>query len=401
MKNLFTLIFILIVAVAGLAFFLLRTQKVATSVKITTISPGSPQFGETVRVDFAVTGGAEDFTIIALPDTQHYSDQHPELYHAQTAWIAEQVDLLNIVFVTHLGDIVQNRDQDETAWVVADAAMARLDGIVPYSVLPGNHDMEIDGISRFYETYFPASRFKDYDWWGGDFNQNKDNYQLFSAGGDDYVILHMQFCPPDEAIAWADEVLEKYADRRAIFSTHSYLDQEGERVGKCKATSDGNNSGINLWNKVVRPNPNIFLVLSGHIPGAARRTDAPNGTDIFQLLSDYQDDENYGNGYLRIMRFQPNANRIRVTTYSPAVDAFMTDVENQFELSYEMSGGPIPGGTVTISNGTDECTGSLEQGYCELNWMPSKGELLTATYSGDGNFKSSQSEMGLGNDEHK
>jgi 3',5'-cyclic AMP phosphodiesterase CpdA len=395
MKKRFLLLLILIIAVAGFAFLLLRNQKAATSVKITSIST-SPQVGETIRVDFAVTGGAEDFTIIALPDTQHYSDQHPELYHAQTAWIAEQVDLLNIVFVTHLGDIVQNRERDETEWIVADAAMARLDGIVPYSVLPGNHDMAQGGFAKFYGTYFPASRFEDYEWWGGDFNQNKNNYQLFSAGGDDYIILHMQFCPPDEAIAWANEVLEKYAERRAIFSTHSFLDQESQRVGKCKSTSDGNNSGINLWNKLVRPNPNFFLVLSGHIPGAARRVDSPNGTEIFQLLSDYQDDENYGNGYLRIMRFQPNADRIQVTTYSPAVDTFMTDAENQFELIYDMSGGPIPDGIVTISNGTDECTASIEQGSCELHWTASSGESLTATYSGDDNFKGSESEMVLG-----
>jgi hypothetical protein len=248
------------------------------------------------------------------------------------------------------------------------------------------------GFAKFYETYFPASRFEDYDWWGGDFNNNKNNYQLFSAGGDDYIILHMQFCPSDEAIAWADEVLEKYADRRAILSAHSFLDQESKRVGKCKPTSDGKNSGINLWNKLVRPNPNIFLVLSGHIPGAARRTDSPNGTDIHQLLSDYQDHENHGNGFLRIMEFQPNLDRIRVTTYSPAVDDYMTDAENQFELVYDMSGGPVPGGTVTISNGTDECEASIEQGYCELEWTAADTTQLVATYSGDGNFKSSQSE---------
>jgi 3',5'-cyclic AMP phosphodiesterase CpdA len=396
MKKSFPLILILFVALTGLAFLLLRDRKVAASVKIASVSPISPQVGETIRVNFSVTGGAEEFTIIALPDTQHYSDLHPELYHAQTAWIAEQVHLQNIVFVTHLGDIVQNREQDESEWIVADAAMARLDGIVPYSVLPGNHDMALDGIATFYETYFPASRFEDYDWWGGDFNKNKNNYQLFSAGGDDYIILHVQFCPPDEAISWADEVLEKYADRRAILSTHSFLDQESQRVGKCKATSDGKNSGINLWNKLVTPNPNIFLVLSGHIPGAARRTDSPNGIEIFQLLSDYQDDENYGNGYLRIMRFQPNADRIQVTTYSPAVDAFMTDPENQFELSYDMSGGPVPGGTVTIRNGVDECTASVAQGYCELEWTVAASEMLTVTYSGDDNFKSSQAEMVLG-----
>ena len=93
-----------------------------------------------------------DFTIIALPDTQHYTDNPSNYanYSAQTHWIVANKDTLNIKFVTHLGDIVEhgNNGGNDLEWQVADAAMGLLedplttllaDGI-PYGLAPGNHD---------------------------------------------------------------------------------------------------------------------------------------------------------------------------------------------------------------------------------------------------------------------
>jgi len=44
----------------------------------------------------------EPFTVVVLPDTQYYSDHYPEIYEAQTQWIADNRDKERIVFVTHL-----------------------------------------------------------------------------------------------------------------------------------------------------------------------------------------------------------------------------------------------------------------------------------------------------------
>ena len=64
-----------------------------------------------------------DFTIIAIPDTQHYTDveENEEIFAAQTQWIVDNKDNLNIVFVTGLGDITQNGNDDDE-WQIADAA---------------------------------------------------------------------------------------------------------------------------------------------------------------------------------------------------------------------------------------------------------------------------------------
>ena len=81
----------------------------------------------------APAGAAErpPFTVIVLPDTQFYAcdcagGSHAT-FSAQTAWIAAQREALNIVYVAHVGDCVQNGDEVPEEWVWADAAMSNLE----------------------------------------------------------------------------------------------------------------------------------------------------------------------------------------------------------------------------------------------------------------------------------
>ena len=50
----------------------------------------------------------DTFYIIGLPDTQKYSELYPEIFWAQTEWIVNNRDELDIRFVSHYGDLVQN-----------------------------------------------------------------------------------------------------------------------------------------------------------------------------------------------------------------------------------------------------------------------------------------------------
>src|SRR6185369_13205786 len=69
-----------------------------------------------------VTGTAgADFTIIALPDTQYASASFPSNYTTQTQWIVDNRVSRNIVFVTELGDCVDNSTINQQ-FVNADAA---------------------------------------------------------------------------------------------------------------------------------------------------------------------------------------------------------------------------------------------------------------------------------------
>ena len=93
-------------------------------------------------------GSAKDFTIIVLPDTQIYSKKFPSIFDTQINWIVENYQKLNIVYVAHVGDIVD--DQSSTIqWINASKAMMILENVIsekfpdgiPYGVVPGNHDL--------------------------------------------------------------------------------------------------------------------------------------------------------------------------------------------------------------------------------------------------------------------
>ena len=141
----------------------------------------------------AAAGGAPEFTIIALPDTQHYSEAFPAIFTSQTQWIVDNKDARNIVFVTHEGDIVEHNNLVVGVAGRRTTSMSLLDGVVPYGMGPGNHDQP----TTLYNQFFPYTRYQGQPWYGGHYqNLNDNNYQLFSGGGMDFVIVHLEFCPP-------------------------------------------------------------------------------------------------------------------------------------------------------------------------------------------------------------
>jgi hypothetical protein len=292
---------------------------------------------------------SENFTIVAIPDSQNETQYNLAMFTAQTNWLVQigngsvqNENAQNLVFVTHLGDIVNTNDST-SQWNNANTAMSILDNKVPYTVLPGNHDMD-NGYSpppgagaSHYETYFPASRFENYTYWGGSYDSstvissspNMNNYVLFSAGGMDFILLSLQYNPTADVRSWADNVLKQYSNRRAIISTHSYLNVNGGLTG---------NGGTQIHDDVVVPNNNVFLVLCGHNFNSGTMVgdnDDINGRMVYELLSDYQD-VSYGNGWLRLMKFVPSENKIYVKTYSPYTHGYLTDATNQFTLTYPM-----------------------------------------------------------------
>jgi hypothetical protein len=101
-----------------------------------------------------------------------------------------------------------------------------------------------------------------------------------------------------------------------------------------------------VWQQLIRSNCNVFLVLNGHYPGEANRTDLNAcGQPVHQLAADYQSRTNGGDGWLRYLVFRPAANKIDVYTFSPTLNGgagqFETDANSQFVLDYDMQGTPF------------------------------------------------------------
>jgi hypothetical protein len=309
-----------------------------------------------------VTGNVgPDFTIIALPDTQYYSASFPATYQAQTQWIVDNRVSRNIVFVTQLGDCADNATINQQ-YVNADAAWDTIEANpfagqpfgLPYGIAVGNHDQapnadpgtlaDEGATTGAFNTWFGVPRFTGRGYYAGHYGSNNDNhYELFSASGMDFIALHLEFMPSDTplrqaVLAWADGVLKAYPNRRAMLTTH-YLLETGT------STAFGN-QGQAIYD-ALKGNPNLFLMLAGHLDQASRRSDTFNGHTIHTLKSDYQTRPNGGDGWLRIMTFSPANNTIQVQTWSPTLNQFINNhadnvagtAQNEFTLSYDMAGG--------------------------------------------------------------
>jgi hypothetical protein len=273
----------------------------------------------------------QNFTIVVLPDTQFYSESYPQIFSNQTQWIVNNKANMNIIFVTHEGDIV-NVYNSATQWTRANSSMSKLDDAeLPYGFAIGNHDNNYGASYTDYNTYFPYSRYSSESWYGGAYNNNNANsFQLFSNGDDQYLILHLEYQANSSVLAWAGTVLSNYPTRRVILVTHEYM------TGSGGARSS---YGTTLWNNFISPHADqIFLVLTGHATREDQRTDVVNGHTVYQLLADYQSDSSGGNGWLRMLDFRPAEDIIYVKTFSTWLNQYETDANSQFTLNYDMTG---------------------------------------------------------------
>src|SRR3546814_6851313 len=103
--------------------------------------------------------------------------------------------------------------------------------------------------------------------------------------------------------------------------------------------------------EVVATNPNVFAVTSGHYHDAFTRLDEFDDDKdgvadrtVTSMLFDYQGLPEGGLGYLRLLHFDNQCERIIVRTYSPSLDDFDSDdptldqVHQEFEIPYAAGG---------------------------------------------------------------
>ncbi|MCA9090309.1 MAG: metallophosphoesterase [Planctomycetaceae bacterium] len=298
---------------------------------------------------------AGSFSIVVIPDTQAYRRVKPAsgaedsteianpIFAGHVNWIASNLEKQNIAFVSHVGDIV---DRNETAqWEVARACMDVIHGKVPYGISVGNHDMTGKGDSTLFQKYFPMDRYTEFDWYGGAYeggplapavsSNNTNSYQLFSAGGMDFLFLHLECNAPDDVLSWANDVLNKHRDRRAFITSHmgwgplhhpreeaEFRTGEKGRMQWVKIHGKRGNSPQQMWEKCYRHHANLIAVFSGdQSRSQALRAATPGeqGNVIHEFLQDYMR-ETARNGWLRLYRFQPGQNLVQVYTFDPVTE---------------------------------------------------------------------------------
>ncbi|WP_437523184.1 metallophosphoesterase [Sorangium sp. So ce726] len=269
------------------------------------------------------------FSVVLIPDTQNYSEfSSYEVYEHQMQWLVDNRAARNIKFAVHLGDIT-NHDT-EIEYDVASAAHALLDNAgVPYSMTIGNHDIypsnEAYKRSSLYADYFGQPRYEGESFYGGAYDaSNINNYTYFEAGGLKFMVVSLEFAPRKDVVTWANQVIANHPDRRVIVATHCHMNNNAEHASGC---ADGYNlegrDGVDLWEELIQRHSNVFMSVSGHIQGVSyRRRTGNNGNIVHEILNDFQSEpvlgngHALGNGWLRVLTFEPAQNQITVESLS-------------------------------------------------------------------------------------
>lgn len=309
------------------------------------------------RADQQHLENPQSFSMILLGDPQGYTkyDINQPLFELCTAWIADNIENLNIKAVLCTGDIVEQNDNNalnrkmlnqtsRQMYESGSRSFARLDNRVPYIISPGNHEYgyrRAENGNTHFNEYFTAERNnKLRDCLVAEFPNRQgfasleNSAYFFSLDNwGNVLIITTEFAPRDEVLEWAKKLCEsdKYKDCRVIFMTHSFLrERTAAYTDNERYTIPNPNWGQGVWDKLVSQAPNIDLVICGHTghPGefedaVAYRSDKNNaGRTVHQMMFNVQIlgggwEGNGGDGWLRILEFMPDGQTIKVRTYSP------------------------------------------------------------------------------------
>lgn len=308
--------------------------------------------------------GAPKWSFVVIPDTQMYMEKKnfSPIFDSMLEWVAENKEALNIEAVFHVGDVTQRNNPAQ--WELARKSFSRLDGVVPYYICVGNHDLGEGGSANDRTTLFnhyfkisqnPLNEAGHLASFEPDRIENSA-YRLH-VNGEVFLILILEFGPRDEVLDWANSVVKNTEHDSAILLTHDFIDElsrkftrdglpertTSDTVGspykfalKNDGTESNLNSGDDVWEKLVQGNDTFEFVFNGHhgdywersengnlksskndIATGYRADERTGGKTVHQVLFNAQFIWNGGNGWLQIFTFESGSRNVEVTTFSP------------------------------------------------------------------------------------
>lgn len=323
-----------------------------------------------------------DFTFAVESDTQYYNEDYDGnsdqivdgVYQHQLNihnWLLGNRQRMNIQYLFHDGDIIDD-EPNTKEWQQADEAYQKLDNaLFPYGVLAGNHDVgHLNGDYGNFAQYFGESRYAGNAWYGGSYQNNRGHYDLITVGGIDFIMVYMGWGIGDEEIAWMNEVLAQYPERKAILNFHEYLLASGGLGEEPQRIHD----------EVVAVNENVCMVLSGHYHNAKTTIDTFTNADgttrnVYNMLFDYQGLIEGGAGYMRLMHFDLSGERIIIRTFTPSYGG--SDYSNYGDYDAKPSTNPNTGNEFCIEGANLNDAESFEIPFSALGITPEVKTLET------------------------
>lgn len=241
----------------------------------------------------AITDYAYSFAVVG--DTQILAEKYTYAFAGIYTWLLNNQQSKKIAHVFGLGDITNGNTAVE--WNVAKTSISRLDGVLSYSLVRGNHD----GTVLFNSTFNNSNYTDQFD---GFYEEGKaeSSYKLLTVADIDYLLITLDYGASDDELLWASELCETYPNHRVIITTHAYLFRDGTTLGSndvCPASASTDrqrlvrdyNTGDEIWDEFISQHGNIFLVMSGHDPCdnvVTTQREGIHGNVVTEMLIDPQ-----------------------------------------------------------------------------------------------------------------
>lgn len=262
-----------------------------------------------------------DYSFAILGDIQSINYMDPASLEVLYDYVVENVQAKKIAHVFGLGDITEKDSAAE--WERAQKNIKKLDGVVPYSLVRGNHDT-----ARGFNAYFGLDSTYADQCTGFYGNNYLNMWQTFRAGELDYLVLTLDYGAEDAVLEWAGYVVENHPNHNVIVTTHSYLNAENALSDE----TDSFNAGTQIWDKFIRKYENIVMVISGHVPSEGIQVSemvGDHGNSVKHILVDPQsidggayETEGAALGMVAMFYFSDNGRTITTQYYSTVYDRY-------------------------------------------------------------------------------
>ena len=223
-------------------------------------------------------------------------------------WLVANKSTKKIEYVFGLGDITENiicapgtqtgnsetsiaEKQNNKEWQIAYNAISQLNGVIPYSLACGNHDVG-KGFNKYFNNSTYLNQFTNNN--GGYRSTAITTYRELVLGEHKYLIITLPYSPDNDSLEWAANILgqTKFANHKAIITTHAYLTNQGELINE--KDQYHTTSGDNMWYNYFSKYANVYMIVAGHVgvtdPVISYKTGV-HGNLVTQVLIDPQNDD--------------------------------------------------------------------------------------------------------------
>lgn len=239
-----------------------------------------------------------------------------DAYKAMIDWAAEYREAFGALAIVGSGNLVARYDDDD-AWQYAKDTLDTLPKELPYFNAAGRTD--VNGDEMNYESYAAYDlskarhKYEDVQMWYQVFEEQ--NIMLVGIGYQKPAETEEELQRQEAWLAFINNAIAAHKDCLVVLTLNDFVDANGELTDFGKLVEE----------RVVATNENVELILCGNATGAQHWTKDYDSRTVDAIMYNYQEDEEKGLGFLKIIVIDGDAHTITIQTYSPVMKTDVYD----------------------------------------------------------------------------